>query len=357
MFDAKLFGVSSLCYLISMVVYIVFLIFKKDILGKVATAIVYIGFTLHTIAFLYRWYYVHSNFSLSFFQSIPITNLYESLLFFAWCIILGNIFLEKVIKTKVFGVFLMAIAGMSIAIIDAVGATSTVQPILPSLKSNWLLAHASLSFVAYAAFSLSFGASILNLSVQFTNKKSKLYLFWTFGFAIFIYILIILLANYCSIYLIKMFSADVVAFGFLKDLTLLEKVLLVAGFIFTYFAVWTIGDKFKNLISSFNIGTDVLEKIEYKMISIGFAIFTVGGLIFGAIWAEVSWGRYWAWDPKETWAFITWLVYALYLHMRIIKKYSGAKSSTIAIIGFIVTIFTYIGVNLIMPGLHSYGSV
>ncbi len=84
-------------------------------------------------------------------------------------------------------------------------------------------------------------------------------------------------------------------------------------------------------------------------------MFTAGALIFGAIWAQHAWGSYWSWDPKETWALITWIIYTGYLHTRFVKKMRGKGSAVISIIGFVFTIFTFFGVNYLLSGLHSYG--
>lgn len=97
------------------------------------------------------------------------------------------------------------------------------------------------------------------------------------------------------------------------------------------------------------------DRITYTSIAVGYPIFTAGALIFGAIWAEQAWGRWWSWDPKETWALITWLVYTLYLHVRLIMKKKDATASWIAAAGFLCTLFTFFGVNYLLPGLHSYG--
>ncbi len=97
-----------------------------------------------------------------------------------------------------------------------------------------------------------------------------------------------------------------------------------------------------------------LDIISYRAIIIGFPIFTIGALIFGAIWAKYAWGDYWSWDPKETWALITWVVYALYLHVRIVHGWKGKVAAWISIIGFLATMFTLFGVNYLLSGLHSY---
>jgi len=80
-------------------------------------------------------------------------------------------------------------------------------------------------------------------------------------------------------------------------------------------------------------------------------------IITGAIWAEAAWGRYWAWDPKETWALITWIIYSIYLHLRISKGWRGERAAWFSIIGFICVIFTYVGVNTLLPSLHSYAYI
>ena len=97
-----------------------------------------------------------------------------------------------------------------------------------------------------------------------------------------------------------------------------------------------------------------LDNISYRAIAVGFPIFTIGALIFGAVWAKYAWGNYWRWDPKETWALITFIVYALYLHTRIMHGWKGKASAWVSIIGFLATLFTLFGVNYLLSGLHSY---
>ena len=97
------------------------------------------------------------------------------------------------------------------------------------------------------------------------------------------------------------------------------------------------------------------DRVMYSTIAIGYPIFTAGALIFGAIWAEAAWGSWWSWDPKETWALITWLVYTAYLHTRLVRRLRGRVSAVLAVVGFVFTVFTYFGVNFLLSGLHSYG--
>ena len=97
----------------------------------------------------------------------------------------------------------------------------------------------------------------------------------------------------------------------------------------------------------------ILDDFIYKTVAFGF-LFQTLVIITGAVWAEQAWGRYWGWDPKETWSLITWFIYAVYLHARFTRGWAGKKSAWFAVIGFICVLFTYIGVNILLPGLHSY---
>lgn len=97
-----------------------------------------------------------------------------------------------------------------------------------------------------------------------------------------------------------------------------------------------------------------LDSVSYRAVAVGFPLFTLGGLVFGMIWAYKAWGAYWSWDSKEVWSLITWLVFALYLHTRIVMGWKGRRSAVVAIIGFLAAMFTYFGVNYLLTSLHSY---
>jgi len=99
---------------------------------------------------------------------------------------------------------------------------------------------------------------------------------------------------------------------------------------------------------------DRMDSVSYRCVSIGFPLFTLGGLVFGMVWAEKAWGTYWSWDPKEVWSLITWFVFALYLHTRIVMGWKGKRSAIIVILGFLAALFTFFGVNYLLSGLHSY---
>ncbi len=119
--------------------------------------------------------------------------------------------------------------------------------------------------------------------------------------------------------------------------------------------MYLLRDKFKQdtFITKNMPSLQMLDTISYRAIALGFVMLTVV-IVSGAIWADKAWGRYWQWDPKETWSFITWVIYAIYLHVRISKGWKDKKTAWFAIIGFVSILFTYVGVNTILSGYHSY---
>ena len=98
----------------------------------------------------------------------------------------------------------------------------------------------------------------------------------------------------------------------------------------------------------------VLDDLNYRAIMIGFPLLTLG-IVTGAAWANYAWGTYWSWDPKETWSLIVWFIYAAFLHARITRGWVGRRAAILSVVGFAATIFCYLGVNLFLSGLHSYG--
>lgn len=139
---------------------------------------------------------------------------------------------------------------------------------------------------------------------------------------------------------------------------------LRSGWLIIHVALSFIGEAFfafsfvtavLSLTSKFEERRLSYDRLTYTGIVLGYPIFTLGALIFGAVWAENAWGRWWSWDPKETWALITWLVYTVFLHLRFVKKSSGRVLALFSVIGFLCTLFTFFGVNYLLSGLHSYG--
>jgi len=279
MTNSLLFGISIFVYFFSMVLYVSYLAFRSEALGKVATLTLLSGVLVETAAIFLRWY---ESYAMGIGRA-PLTNLYESLVFFAWAIAIFYLLMEKKFKIKTVGAFvtpfpfiIMAYASLN---------PNEIQPLVPALKSNWLIAHVVTCFVGYAAFAVSFGVSFLYLfKVKAEKKPGK-----------------------------------------------------KGGALLDYLP-----------------SSELLDEVGYKTIAIGFPLLTIG-IITGAFWANVAWGTYWSWDPKETWSLIVWLIYAAYLHARITRGWRGKKAALLSILGFAATLFCYLGVNLILSGLHSYG--
>jgi cytochrome c-type biogenesis protein CcsB len=118
-----------------------------------------------------------------------------------------------------------------------------------------------------------------------------------------------------------------------------------------YLPTWGVSRAVRRLASP-----QTLDRLAYRTIAFGFPLWTFA-VIAGAIWAEAAWGRYWGWDPKETWAFITWVVYACYLHARATAGWRGRRAALVALVAYAAFLFNYVGVNLFLNGLHSYAGV
>lgn len=243
----------------------------------------------------------------------PLTNLYESLLFLTWSLTVFHLYIENISKKPILAVITSPIILLtnSFSNFNLPEDLKVAGPLIPALQSNWLLMHVSIMILSYGALLigclLSIAIIILDPIVQMNGVEKKY------------------------------FPKTTVPFSSLKINSFFEV---------TDTAVNT-SKNFENLIT-------IIDNLSYRTIGIGFIFLTIG-IVSGAVWANEAWGSYWSWDPKETWAFITWLVFATYLHTRIIKGWQGVKPAIISTIGFFVIWICFLGVNLLAKGLHSYG--
>ena len=258
----------------------------------------------------------------------PLSNLYESLLFLAWGITFTTILLESKSRTSIVGsisnpisLFIIGFAGLSLP-----ESMQAPAPLVPALKSNWLMMHVTVMMLSYA--SLIVGSLLGIFFLILTNGKKEE---------------IVLQGNSYG----KSF----------QDAKLLDTAFYKEGSKDDY-STFVVEE-----VSASNASKDnrlsLLESVDnlsYRTISFGFPLLTIG-IIAGAVWANEAWGSYWSWDPKETWALITWLVFASYLHARITKSWQGRKPAIIASFGFIVVWICYLGVNFLGKGLHTYGQM
>ena len=257
--------------------YIAHWVFRKDVLAKLATWTAFIGVIGNTVGIILRWV---ESYQLGIGHA-PLSNLYESLIFFSWTIVVVYLIIERKHKSRIIGAFTTPLAFLAMAYASmSPNISNQIQPLLPALKSNWLIAHVIACFIGYASFAIAFGISWMYLFKQRdTGGESRL------------------LAHFPK--------------------------------------------------------HNILDELNHQLVMFGF-LFLTTGIITGAVWANSAWGRYWGWDPKETWSLITWFIYATLLHARLMRGWHGKRIAYLSIIGFAAVLFTYFGVNY-LPGLHSYG--
>ena len=258
----------------------------------------------------------------------PLSNLYESLLFLAWGITFTTIVLEFKTRTPIIGsisnpisLFITGFAGLSLP--ESMQAPS---PLVPALKSNWLMMHVTVMMLSYASLIVGSLLGIFFL-ILVNGKKEE----------------IVLQGNS---YGTNFQDKKLVDAAFYKEDVTEDYTNLVIEEIGKS---ETIKDNRLSLLES-------IDNLSYRTISFGFPLLTIG-IIAGAVWANEAWGSYWSWDPRETWALITWLVFASYLHARITKSWQGKKPAIIASFGFVVVWICYLGVNFLGKGLHTYGQM
>ena len=264
----------------------------------------------------------------------PLSNLYESLLFLSWSFTAFHLVLQRNSNLPFLGLITTPMALFTNAF-----ATFTLPPemqrstgLVPALQSNWLMMHVTIMIVSYAALLFGCLVSMAFLIVHHEEskerKKEKV------------------LPQDSSLPTSSSFSSSLSSSSILDGTV----TLLPVGF------AEAKADREENAItrSPQSSLADRLDNLSYRTLGLGFPLLTIG-ILSGAVWANEAWGSYWSWDPKETWAFITWLVFAIYFHTRLTKNWSGTRPAIIATIGFFVLWICYLGVNLVGAGLHSYG--
>ncbi len=272
--NVLLFKFSLLLYLVATVMYLLAVVSNKsseDRRGRTALAL---AFAVHTITLVVR--FVSAGYT-------PVTNLHESLSFFAWA--LAGTFL--LVDRRLHMVVLAAATATIVLVLMLLGSVLPIQTqnLKPALNSFWLPIHVGFAFLGDAVFTVAFVAAVFYLLQERMLKSKK-------------------------------FSA-------------------------LYYRLPSL---------------DTLDTLNYRCLTFGFPLMTLG-IITGAVWAEEAWGTYWSWDPKETWALITWFLYAALLHGRLTTGWRGRRAAILAIVGFLFLLFTFLGVNLLLPGLHSYASM
>jgi cytochrome c-type biogenesis protein CcsB len=271
----------------------------------------------------------------------PLSNLYESLFFIAWGITAVHFLAESMSRSPLVGVVTAPVA-MGITAFATLSLPAQMQvsePLVPALKSNWLMMHVSVMLLSYAA--LMVGA-LLAIAFLFVTRGQNIELKGSsVGTGAYRD------ARY------RLHRASAAASGkqsFENQTPIQPETASASGSTAVLIPTATPIPLSPQRLSL----AESLDNISYRIIGLGFPLLTIG-IIAGAVWANEAWGSYWSWDPKETWALITWLVFAAYLHARITRGWQGRRPAILAASGFFVVWVCYLGVNLLGKGLHSYG--
>nr|YP_010571995.1 cytochrome c biosis protein [Phedimus middendorffianus]UZH33319.1 cytochrome c biosis protein [Phedimus middendorffianus] len=255
-----------------------------------------------------RWIYSHH---------FPLSDLCESLIFLSWSFSIIHMFpyLKKTNLRVITAPSAIFTQGFATSSLLTEMHQSTI--LVPALQSQWLMMHVSMMLLGYAALLCG---SLLSVSLLVITFRKDIQIFANSHF----------------------FFTELFYFGQIQYMNKRRNVLQSISF-----------DSAKNYYRSQLI--QQLDHWSYRVISLGFIFLTIG-ILSGAVWANEAWGSYWNWDPKETWAFITWTIFAIYLHTRTNTNRKVANSAIVASMGFIIIWVCYFGVNLLGIGLHSYGS-
>lgn len=358
---------------------------KKDIAGNIAITITILGFLAQLGYFITRW--MASGHA-------PLGNMFEFVTFLGMAMVLGFIIIYFMYRLGFLGVFALPLAMIIIAYASMF--PTQLAPLVPTLNTSWLYIHVSTVAVGQGILFISFVAGLMYLikKIDQTKRTKK-----NAGLELILYMIFLFIGFIVSTTAFNIMDYEV-TFEYQTGTQITETeyhlpaiaapnngVLLTEGVMEPWFETpgWMqgadAGRKFNTVIWSIITGTiiyglivlilrkrvgaslqpllrgvkaDLLDEIMYRAVTIGFPIFTLGGLVFASIWAQIAWGRFWGWDPKEVWALITWLFYAAFLHLRLSRGWHGEKSGWLAVIGFGIILFNLIVVNLVIAGLHSY---
>jgi cytochrome c-type biogenesis protein CcsB len=269
---------------------------------------------------------------------IPVSNLYEVFVLFCWLTAAFYLYFEDQYETRSLGAFVMLVVSAAVGFLlwyTVVREAHEIQPLVPALKSWWMKLHVPANFIGYGTFALSAMVAFAYLIKQQAGETRwyKLTPLWLLGVAL------------CFVPIAFRQRGIAEAGGSYWVGYALISALIAVGILLG-----------RQRIAARLPSLEILDDVMYKSIAVGFAFFTIA-TVLGALWAAEAWGGYWSWDPKETWALIVWLNYAAWLHMRLMKGLRGTVSAWWALAGLAVTTFAFLGVNMFLSGLHSYGTL
>ena len=307
----------------------------SDSLETLGSRMAWVAVSLALVGTLVRWY--ESYLIGADIGHIPVSNLYEVFVLFCWLTTTFYLYYEAQYQTRALGAFVMLVVSAAVGFLlwyTLVREAHEIQPLVPALKSWWMKLHVPANFIGYGTFALAAMVAFAYLIKQTVGQTRwyKLAPLWLLGMVlcfepfVFRKAGVAALSDYWAVY-----------FGI--------SALVVAAILFG-----------RERIAARLPRFEVLDDMMYKSIAVGFAFFTIA-TVLGALWAAEAWGGYWSWDPKETWALIVWLNYAAWLHMRLMKGLRGTVAAWWALGGLGITSFAFLGVNMFLSGLHSYGTL
>lgn len=342
-----LYNFCAAAYAAALLLYIFNLALPKNRLRQIGTTLAALGFLTQTLGMAFRWIeaghveleaYTQSTgeelSGIAYWQVLtqhpPWSNLYEIMVYMSWGLVLVFLVCEVKWRAKFIGIFALLLALTTLGIASL--TSGQIKPLVPALKSWWIMIHVISASIAYSAGTIGAICSFLYLLKAKDRISTQKVFVGTVGISI----------------LVALLSLKSGAFNIWNS-SLIGILLFVC-----IFAGLTL--LFPNQIRSLLPKAEQLDHMAYSNILVAFALVAVV-LVTGALWAHYAWGRYWGWDPKETGALVIWITYALYLHTRITYGWVGPKSAVIAALAFFIILAGFLGVNLgwFADGLHSYG--
>ena len=302
---------------------------------KLGSRLTWVAITLALVGSLVRWF--ESYLIGADVGHIPVSTLYEVFVLFSWLTAAYYLYYEDQYQTRRMGAFVMLVVSAAVGFLlwyTVVREAHQIQPLVPALQSWWMKLHVPANFIGYGTFALAAMLAFAYLIKHSAGETRwyKLAPLWLLGIVL------------CFEPLV--FRRGATEAGGSYWFVYFGISALIVGTIL--FGRRRIAERLPTL--------EVLDDVMYKSIAVGFAFFTIA-TVLGALWAAEAWGGYWSWDPKETWALIVWLNYAAWLHMRLMKGLRGTVAAWWALTGLAITTFAFLGVNMFLSGLHSYGEL
>lgn len=349
----------------------------------------FFGFLLSILASFFSIGYFITRWTVS--GHAPVSNMFEYMTFLGIAMGLAFIIIFAIYRSNYLGLFTMPIVMLVIAYASMF--PGEVAPLIPALQSNWLMIHVITTALGQGILAIGFAAGLVYLirTIDFTktNKQTRALEFIMYSLVSLIGFILIVSAFNAMDYearftyvneqgleaemeyhlpaLIGPHEGQLITEDRLTPIVEAPAILrandlnTVVWSLFTGLVLYwllrlvlrkRIGGAIQPVLKG--VSPQAVDEISYRAIAIGFPVFTLGGLIFAMIWAQIAWTRFWGWDPKEVWALITFLFYAAYLHLRLSRGWHGERSAWLCVIGFAIIMFNLVFVNLVIAGLHSY---